>query len=139
VENELAEDSSKQEKKGTFHRVTGAVRKFFNFLGRRHIWPGLLVGFLWSFPAPFLLSASLEFFQGLPEFAKWILFFPLEWTFWAMQVLGLGFDDVGMWGIMIWIASVFVGMFVGVVCTYCIHRIRVWRRVHDISRVRPSE
>jgi hypothetical protein len=99
----------------------------------------LLAGFLWSFPAPLLLSASLEFFQGLPEVAKWMLFFPLEWTFWLLQVLGLGFDDIGMWGFMIWIASVFVGMFVGVVCTYCIHRIRVWRRSRGISGKMPSE
>jgi hypothetical protein len=34
---------------------------------------------------------------------------------------------------------VFVGMFLGVVFTYFIHRIRVWRRTRNISHITPSE
>jgi len=125
--NELV---GKNSKKGKFQRLKGAIKKFTDFFGRRHIWSGLLAGFLWAFPAPFLITAFLPVLQSLPEVARWIFFFPLFLTYSLMpQVLGL----------MIWVVSVFVGMILGVVCTYSIHRIRIWRRTRNISRTVPSE
>jgi hypothetical protein len=54
-------------------------------------------------------------------------------------VLDLGLADPGPWATMVLTVSMFIGMFLGVVFTYCIHRIRVWRRRHNISSEMPSE
>ena len=137
--NELADKGSKKEKRVRFQRVKRAVRKFTNFFGRRHIWSGLLAGFLWASSAPFILTAAPSF-KNSPEVVLWILFFPLESSYsltWWIAELGL-VDSFG-WTFIVLIASVFVGMFIGVVFTYSIHRIRVWRRAHNISRIVPSE
>ena len=76
--NELV---GKDSKKGKLQRLKGIIKKFTSFIGRRHIWSGLLAGFLWAFPAPFLLTAFLSSFQNLPEVAKWIFFLPLELSY----------------------------------------------------------
>jgi FtsH-binding integral membrane protein len=134
--NELGEKGSKKGKKVRFQRTKRVVRKFTNFFGRRHIWSGLLAGFLWAFSVPFVITAFLPFFNNLSEEVKWILFFPLESSLTLMAwVLGPSSVDA----VLLWILSVFVGMFLGVVFTYSIHRIRVWRRLHNISRAVPSE
>ena len=134
--NELV---GKDSKKGRLQRLKGIIKKFTNFLGRRHIWSGLLAGFLWAFSAPFLLTAFLSSFQILPEEAKWIFFFPLKSSLeLTYRVVDLEHADPGVW-ILLWIVSVFVGMFLVVDFTYSIHRIRVWRRTRNISRTVPSE
>ena len=127
--NELV---GKDSKKGKFQRLKEAIKKFTNFFSRRHIWSGLLAGFLWAFSAPFLLIA----FQNLPEEALWIFFFPIKSSFTLMDWI-LGRDIIDP--VLLWIVSVFVGMFLGVVFTYSIHRIRVWRRMRHFSRKMPSE
>jgi hypothetical protein len=130
--NEL---TGKDLKKGKFQRLKGAIKKFTDFFGRRHIWSGLLAGFLWAFPAPIVLSVYFKTLQTLPEIAIWIFFFPLKSSFQLMSwIVGPELDPV-----LLWIVSVFVGMFLGVVFTYSIHRIRVWRRTRNISRTVPSE
>jgi hypothetical protein len=127
-------------KKGKFQRLKEAIKKFTNFIGRRHIWSGLLAGFLWAFPAPFLLTAFSPSFQSLPEETIWIFFFPLESSYWLTRwITDLELVDPPLWAFILWIVSVFVGMFLGVVFTYSIHRIRVWRRTRNISRTVPSE
>jgi hypothetical protein len=131
--NELA---GKDSKKGKFQRLKGAIKKFTNFFGRRHIWSGLLAGFIWTFSAPFVLTAFSPSFQNFPEEALWIFFFPLKSSLTLMDWIG-GPDIIDP--LLLWIVSVFVGMFLGVVFTYSIHRIRVWRRTHNISRTVPSE
>jgi ABC-type glycerol-3-phosphate transport system permease component len=141
--NELAEKGSekgsKKEKKERFQRIKGPIKKFARFIGRRHIWSGLLAGFLWAFSAPFLVTASPSVLD-LPEAAKWILFFPLELSFWSTEwVPSSGFADISSWAIMVLTVSIFVGMFLGVVFTYSIHRVRVWRRMRNVSRTKPSE
>ena len=134
--NELVRKDSKKER---FQRLKGIIKKFTNFLGRRHIWSGLLAGFLWAFSAPFLLTAFLSSFQKLPEEAKWIFFFPLKSSLeLTYRIVDLEHVVSGVW-IFVWIMSVFVGMFLGVVFTYSIHRIHVWRRTRNISRTMPSE
>lgn len=135
--NEL---TGKDSKKGKFQRLKGAIKKFTNFFGRRHIWSGLLAGFLWAFSAPFVLTAFLSSFQNLPEETIWIFFFPLESSYWLTRwITDLELVDPPLWAFILWIVSVFVGMFLGVVFTYSIHRIRVWRRTRSISRTVPSE
>jgi ABC-type glycerol-3-phosphate transport system permease component len=134
--NELV---GKDSKKGKLQRLKGIIKKFTNFFGRRHIWSGLLAGFLWAFSAPFLLTAFLSSFQILPEEAKWIFFLPLKSSLeLTYRVVDLEHAGSGVW-ILVWIMSVFVGMLLGVVFTYSIHRIRVWRRTRNISRTVPSE
>ena len=134
--NELV---GKDLKKGKFQRLKEAIKKFTIFFSRRHIWSGLLAGFLWAFSAPFVLTAFLSSFQNLPEEALWIFFFPLKSSLeLTYRVVDLEHADPGVW-ILLWIMSVFFGMFLGVVFTYSIHRIRVWRRTSNISRTVPSE
>jgi hypothetical protein len=113
-----------------------AIKKLASFFSRRHIWSGLLAGFLWAFPAPFVLTAFSQSFQSLPEEAMWIFFFPLESSFTLLDwiVGAVSIDPV-----LLWIVSVVVGMFLGAVFTYSIHWIRVWRRTSNISRTKPSE
>jgi len=135
--NELV---SKDSKKGKLQQLKGAIKKFTNFFGRRHIWSGLLAGFLWTFPVPFLLTAFLPSFESLPEEAIWIFFFPLQSSFLLTRwIIDLELTDIVSWTLIVWVLSVFVGMFLGVVFTYSIHRIRVWRRTRNISRTVPSE
>ena len=125
---------------GRFQQLKGIIKKFTGFLSRRYIWSGLLAGFLWAFSAPFLLSVFFSFFENLPEKAIWILFFPLELSDWLTQwILDLGFVDPVSWIFILLIVSLFVGMFLGVVFTYSVHRIRVWRRGRNVSRTVPSE
>jgi hypothetical protein len=131
--NELAGEDSK---KGKLQRLKGAIKGFTSFLGRRHIWSGLLAGFLWAFSAPFVLTAFSPSFQSLPEEALWIFFFPLKSSFTLMDWVA-GPDTIDP--VSLWIVSVFVGMFLGVVFTYSIHRIRVWRRTRNISHTVPPE
>jgi hypothetical protein len=102
-----------------FQRLTGFIRRFAELLGKRYIWSGLLLGFLWSFPAPIVISIYLETFRALPDIANWIFFFPLQSSF---QLIGSG-DPL-----FLWIFSVFVGMFIGAVFTYCIHLVYNWMR-----------
>jgi hypothetical protein len=125
--NELA---GKDSKKGKLQRLKGAIKEFTIFFGRRHIWSGLLAGFLWAFSAPFVLTAFLSSFQGFPQEAIWVFFFPLKSSFTLMDWIG-GPDAIDPF--LLWIVSMFVGMFLGVVSTYSIHRIRVWRRTRNIS------
>jgi hypothetical protein len=103
--NELV---GKDSKKGKFQRLKGAIKKFTGFFGRRHIWSGLLAGFLWAFSAPFVLTAFSPSFQSLPEEAIWIFFFPLKSSFTLMDWIG-GPDIIDP--VLLWIVSVFVGMF----------------------------
>lgn len=116
-------------KKGKLLRLKQSIKRIVNFLSRRYIWSGLLVGFVWSFPAPFLIAAFLEFFQNLPEEAIWIIFFPLWLSNLLTQwMVNLELVDPPFWSLILWAVSIFAGMFLGVVFTYGIHRIRVWRR-----------
>jgi len=116
------------------------TKRFADFLGRRYIWSGLLAGFLWTFPMPFVLTAFLSSLQNLPEGAIWILFFPLKLSFlltdWMMKS---ELVDPISWTFILWITSIFVGMFIGVVFTYSAHLIRVWGRKHkvQIARTKP--
>jgi hypothetical protein len=97
--NELVGKDSKKRK---FQRLKEAIKKCTNFFSRRHIWSDLLAGFLWTFSAPFVLTAFSPSFQSLPEEAMWIFFFPLESSFWLIQwVLGLGLVDLAPWAFMI--------------------------------------
>jgi ABC-type glycerol-3-phosphate transport system permease component len=127
-------------KKERFPRFKGAFRKFSNFFGRRFIWSGLLAGLLWTFSAPFVITAFLPSFENTPIVILWILFFPLELsnalTLWIYE---WGLVDANGWTLIVIITSVFVGIFVGLACTYSIHRIRLWRRTSKISRTKPSE
>jgi len=117
------------------------MKRFVDFLGRRYIWSGLLAGFLWTFPMPFVLTVFLSSFQNLPEEAMWILFFPFKLSFlltdWMMKS---ELVDPISWTLILWIMSVFVGMFIGVVFTYNVHLIRVWARKHkvQIARTKPT-
>jgi len=123
--NELV---GKDSKKGKLQRLKEAIKKFTNFFGRRHIWSGLLAGFLWAFSAPFVLTAFSPYFQSLPEEAIWIFFFPLKSSFQLMSwIVGPELDYL-----LLWIFSVFVGMFISAVFTYSLHLIRVWKRKSNI-------
>jgi ABC-type glycerol-3-phosphate transport system permease component len=133
----LIEKSSKKER---FLRFKGVVRKFRKFFERRYIWSGLLAGLLWTFSAPFVITAFLPSPQDLPAVVLWILFFPLELSNWlTWWIYDWGLVDPNAWTLIVVVVSVFVGMFLGVLFTYSIHRIRVWRRTHNISRTVPSE
>jgi hypothetical protein len=131
--NELV---GKDSKKGRLQRLKEAIKEFTDFFGRRHIWSGLLAGFLWAFSAPFVLTAFSPSFQGFPQEAIWVFFFPLKSSFTLMDWI-VGPDAIDP--VLLWIVSVFVGMFLGVVFTYSIHWIRVWRRTRNISHTVPPE
>ena len=124
---------------GRFQQLKGVIKKFTGFLSRRYIWSGLLAGFLWAFSAPFLLTAFSPFFECLPKEVLWVFLFPLKSSLkLTYLVVDLDHADPGVW-ILLWIVSVFVGMFLGVVFTYSIHQIRVWRRTRNISHTVPSK
>ena len=120
---------SKEVKREKLKGLKGIVKKFAEFLGRRHIWSGLLAGFIWTFPVPFILTAFLASFRDFPEETMWILFFPFELSFlltdWMMKSEVV---DPVSWTFILWIMAIFIGMSLGVGFTYSVHRIRVWRR-----------
>ena len=104
------------------------VAQIKNFLGRRYIWSGLIIGFLWSFFTPFVLTIFLQAFLTLSENVKWILFFPLKLSFIMTEgIINLDLIDPTSWIFILWITSILVGMFVCVIITYIIHLIFVWR------------
>jgi len=111
--------------KKTTRKFTNVIKKFANFIGRRHIWSGLLAGFLWIFSSVFILT-----FQSLPEEVTWTVFFPLkllvQLTFWT----GLTIIDP----FLFLIVAMLFGMLIGVIITYSIHRIRVWRHTHNLQK-----
>ena len=111
---------------GALGSLKGIMKKVANILYKRHIWPGLLAGFLWTFPVPFVLTAFIESFRNFSEEVRWILFFPLKLSFVLTEwMMNLELVDPVSWTIILWITSVLVGMFSGVVFTYSIHLIRV--------------
>ncbi len=119
-------------KKGRLLWLKQSIIRIGNFLSRPYIWSGLFVGFVWSFPAPFLITAFFEFFRNLPEAAIWIIFFPL----WLSDLLtrwmiDLELVDPLLGSLILWAVSILAGMFLGVVFTYGIHRIRIWRRTRE--------
>jgi hypothetical protein len=135
--SELTEKNSKKEKKVRFQRVRKVIGKFMNFLGRRHIWSGLLAGFLWAFLGPFVLNALHSANWNLSLEALWIFFFPITS---ALYLLGLIMDTQQyIDAVVLWGLSMIIGMIIGVAVTYSIHRIRVWRRMHHVSSKTPSE
>ena len=118
----------KKAKTSKLQRLKGAITKFLNFLSRRYIWSGLLAGFLWSFPAPFIITIFFSTFQNLPQEALWIIFFPLEASFQLTKwIVNLELADPSIW-IILWFVSILIGIFSGVTFTYSIHRIRVWKK-----------
>jgi hypothetical protein len=137
VASELAEKDSKKEKKIRFQRARKVIGKFMNFLGRRHIWSGLLAGFLWAFPEPFVLYTLHSANWNLSLEALWIFFFPITSSLYLLSSImdtQQYVDAVVLWGL-----SMIIGMIIGVAVTYSIHRIRVWRRMHHVSSKMPSE
>jgi hypothetical protein len=128
--------AKKNQKKGKLQQLKGIIKKITNFLGRRHIWSGLIAGFLWAFSAPFVLTVFSSFFDNLPKEAIWTLFFPLKLSFTLMSWMS---SPETIDALSVWMASILIGMFLGVVFTYSIHRIRVWRRTHNIPRTIPSK
>lgn len=133
--------AGKASKKERFPRFKGIFRKFRRFFGRRFIWSGLLAGLLWVFSAPFVITAFWPYSQDLPpSVVLWILFFPFELanvlTYWILE---WGLVDANGWTLIVVIASILIGMLVGVAFTYSIHRIRVRRRVRNVFRKKPSE
>jgi len=123
--NELVKKSSVEpQQKRRFQRLMGSVRKVTNFLSRRHIWSGLLAGFLWAFSAPFVLTS----FPNFSEETMWIFFFPLKLSLHSTQwISDLQLVDPYSYILILLTLSIFVGMLMGVILTYGIHRIRVWR------------
>jgi hypothetical protein len=117
--------TEKKPKKGILQRIWSIIKEFVNFLSKRYIWPGLLAGFLWSFSAPFILHALSLAHWNVPQEAVWTLFFPITSSLQVMYGLGLvgpdGYIDI----LFLWGLSIIVGMIIGVVITYGIHRIRI--------------
>lgn len=114
--NRLVKEGSK---KGKIQRLKGFTRKVINFLRRRHIWSGLLGGFLWIFSSIFILASQFPF----SEEVMWILFFPLK--FLVQLAFWLNLKNIDYF--LFLIVALLFGMFIGVLITYCIHRIHVWR------------
>lgn len=119
----------KKVKKRRFQNLKNTVMKFLNFLSKRYVWSGLLVGFLWSFPAPFILTIFLSTFQNFPQEAIWIIFFPLKASFQLTQwIMNPELVDPFSWILILWFISVLIGTFSGMTFTYSIHKIRVWKK-----------
>jgi hypothetical protein len=113
-------------KKRKVRSLKGIIKKVASFLGRRHIWSGLLVGFLWTFSMPFVLTAFPASFQNFSEEAIWIFFFPLKLSFLLTEwMIKLELVNPVSWTFILWITSIFLGMLVGVAFTYSFHLIRV--------------
>jgi len=109
--------------KAKHQRLVNFFRVAINFLGKRYAWLGLLCGFLWSFSAPFILytlsSANLNF----PQHVINIFFFPMVFALLILNwIAGYeGYIDV----FLLWMFSIVIGMSIGVVVTYSVHRIRI--------------
>ncbi len=107
------------------------LKQFISFLSKRHVLLGLLTGFVWAFSAPFIIT-SFRFLQDLPQEAKWVLFFPLHLSYLLTTwMVNLELVDPLSWSLIIWIISIFVGMFSGAVFSHSVNRIRVWRRARN--------
>jgi len=126
----------KEVKKQKLLRLKQCMKKFVNFLSRRHIWSGLLAGFLWAFSAPFIITAFFESLQNIPQRAIWILFFPLMLSeLLTRWMVNLELVDQLSWSFILWVVSIFVGMFLGVFFTCGVHRIRVWRKARGTRTI----
>jgi len=119
--------------KGKLQRFKEIFKGIIAFLKRWYVWSGLLIGFLWAFPAPFVLEL-FDFFKELPQLALWIIFLPLQLSFQLTHwIVDLEFADPVSWILILWIISVLIGMSLGVAFMYFIHRIRNWRNTRKLS------
>jgi len=100
----------------TFKFLTMLLRK-------RYIWSGLLLGFVWSFSTPFILTAFQESLRQFPQEAIYVLFFPMALALHTISsIVGLeGYIDP----ILLWGFSIIIGMIIGVIITYFAHLIHV--------------
>lgn len=108
--------SSKESKlKVTWNRV----KNFFEFFGRTYVWSGILLGFLWLFLSPIVMTVGRDWFLNCPEVVIAFLFFPL-WL--SMKIMPNPLST--LW----WITSLVVSIAVSLMFTYSVHRLRVWRK-----------
>lgn len=126
-------------KGGKLQRISDFFKAVITFLGKTYIWSGLLAGFLWSSLTPFILHKFQEVFRNLPYETLWVLFLPLMLSFNIMRwivgpeqyensTLVSGYIDPGT----LWAISIFIGMFIGVIITYSIHRIQVLTKARKL-------
>jgi hypothetical protein len=119
----LTEEDSK---KGILQRISGLIDRFERILNIRYVWLGLIAGFLWSFPAPFILYAIASANWSLPYEAVWVVFFPITSSVYMVRWI------VGPEGyinfFLLWIFSIAVGMIISLAIAYSIHRIRILMR-----------
>ncbi len=118
----------KKSKKGVLQRLWSVIKGFVNFLTRPYIWSGLLIGFIWSFPAPFILYTFASTLSNFPQEVRWALFFPITSSLQLMYRLGLARPDGDFDIFLLWGLSIIIGMIIGVAITYSIHRIRLLMR-----------
>lgn len=111
----------KSQKKET-SSVMNAFKALLRILSKRYMWTGLVLGFIWSFSTPFILTAFKESLRQFPQEAINILFFPLMLTF-QMLILISGPENID-W-LLLWGLSIIIGIITGVIITYSIHIINI--------------
>jgi FtsH-binding integral membrane protein len=104
-------------------RLTNTFKSLMTLLRKRYIWAGLLLGFVWSFSTPFILTAFQESLHQFPQEAIYALFFPMTLALYTIvSIVGPeGYIDP----LLLWGFSIIIGMIIGVIITYFAHLTRV--------------
>ena len=103
-----------------FSRALDGVNRF---LSKRYVWVGLLLGFLWMFPAPFLIFMFLDWFQSQQN--AWMIFFPLYFSLSIFELFG-SLEAAESGGILaVWVTATVIGMLFGLVVGFVIHRLHM--------------
>ncbi|MGB9671644.1 MAG: hypothetical protein ACPL0C_04880 [Candidatus Bathyarchaeales archaeon] len=129
-------------------RLMNTFKSLIRLLGKRYIWSGLLLGFVWSFSTPFILTIFQESLQQFPQEAIYALFFPMASALYILSAIAgpEGYVDP----LLLWSLSIIIGVIIGVIITYCAHlvhillknkkaRCQVANKTQKVSHPLPSE
>lgn len=101
--------------------ISSGLDRINLFLSKRYVWIGLLLGFLWMFPAPFVLYTFIDWFKGQQN--AWMIFFPLHVAMFIFELF-VSLEAAGSGGVFaIWIVATVIGMLLCLTVTYLVHKL----------------
>ncbi|MEA2090308.1 MAG: hypothetical protein U9O89_06095 [Thermoproteota archaeon] len=104
--------------------ISSGLDRINLFLSKRYVWIGLLLGFLWMFPAPFVLYTFLDWFKSQQN--AWIIFFPLRLSTFIFELF-VSLKAAGPGGVFaVWMVATVIGMLLGLAAGYVVRKL--WLR-----------
>lgn len=110
--------------------ISRGVDRINLFLSKRYVWIGLLLGFLWVFPAPFVLFTFLDWFKSQQN--AWMIFFPLRLSMFIFELF-VSLEATGAGGVFaVWIVATVIGMLLGLAAGYVVHKLWVRNKRNNV-------